>query len=195
MNSNYTIVGLLTLSPMSVAPVCHVGDPLQITCTSSESGIKWSSIFQGSDVLITSGGPNNQQTQVTADSVTFTFTRTSNPGVSPLVSTLSIDSVSIGLNGTVVRCADLADPMISVAATLKIIDTINQSEFVNVVRKMYILYSCTHHRFPAIHSNIEGFRRELRGWSCHSYCGVDSTRRYHIHHQCITFDLHNRHWE
>ena len=29
------IIGVLTLSPMMVVPVCHVGDPLQITCTAS----------------------------------------------------------------------------------------------------------------------------------------------------------------
>ena len=33
---------LLTLSPMMVAPVCSVGDPLQITCTASEEFIRWS---------------------------------------------------------------------------------------------------------------------------------------------------------
>ena len=128
---------------MNVAPVCHVGDPLQLTCTSSESGIKWSSIFQGSDVLITSGGANNQRTQVTVNSVTFTFMRTSDPGVSPLVSTLSIDSVNISLNGTVVRCADLMDPMISATSTIKIID-VSLSEFINVVRKhLYLVFMLT----------------------------------------------------
>ena len=34
--------GMLTLSPMMVAPVCRVGDPLQITCTASVDFIRWS---------------------------------------------------------------------------------------------------------------------------------------------------------
>ena len=39
-------IGQLTLFPTSVASVCRVGDPLQLTCTAHvESGIKWD-IFQ-----------------------------------------------------------------------------------------------------------------------------------------------------
>ena len=33
---------MLTLSPMMVAPVCRVGDPLQITCTALVEFIRWS---------------------------------------------------------------------------------------------------------------------------------------------------------
>ena len=33
---------MLILSPMMVAPVCHVGDPLQLTCTASVEFIRWS---------------------------------------------------------------------------------------------------------------------------------------------------------
>ncbi|MCG8623056.1 MAG: hypothetical protein MJE68_13805, partial [Proteobacteria bacterium] len=53
-------VGQLILSPMSVASVCSVGDPFQLTCTASvEAGIKWN-IFRVnvnviSDVLFTVG--------------------------------------------------------------------------------------------------------------------------------------------
>ena len=119
---------------MSVAPVCRAGDPLQLTCTASvESGIRWN-VFQNneqivSDVLITIRSANNQRTPITVDSVTFTHVRTSAPGASPLVSTLSIDSVNIGLNGSVVRCSDLSDPMISTSTTIQIFDT-SQSAFV-----------------------------------------------------------------
>ena len=59
------------------------------------------------------------------NSTTFTFTRTSAEDVSPLISTLSIDSVSIGLNGTVVNCMDANNPMISNSTTIQIIDTSN----------------------------------------------------------------------
>ena len=119
---------------MSVAPVCRVGEPLQLTCTASiEAGIQWS-VFRNneqivSDVLITIGSANNQRTPITVDSVTFTHVRTSAQGASPLVSTLSIDSVSIALNGTVVNCGDLSNPMTSTSTTIQIID-ISQSAFV-----------------------------------------------------------------
>ena len=129
------------LSSMTVAPVCRVGDHIiEITCTATVENVRWN-VFRVneqatveqivSDVLILSISSNNQRTSVTVDSVTFTFMRTSQQGAtSPLISTLSIDSVSAGLNGTVVRCADLANPMTSVSnTTIQIIDT-SQSEFI-----------------------------------------------------------------
>ena len=147
--------------------MCSVGDPLQLTCTASvESGIKWNVFNQVneqivSDVLITTGSANNQRTSLTVNSITFTSLRTSAQGASPLTSILSIDSVGIGLNGTEVRCSDLSDPMISATTTIQIVDT-NQSEFVKKTN-ICILYSYSesHHRFPSVHPNIEGFRRAL----------------------------------
>ena len=49
---------------------------------------------------------SQQVTSITVNSTTFTFMRSSARGASPLKSTLSIDSVSIGLNGTVVNCTE-----------------------------------------------------------------------------------------
>ena len=126
--------------------MCRAGEPLQLTCTASvESGIQWS-VFRNneqivSDVLITIGSANNQRTPVTPevlDSVTFTFIRTSAGGASPVTSTLSIDSVSIDLNGTVVNCGDLSDPMMSAATTIQIIDT-SQSEFIKYLYLVFML--------------------------------------------------------
>ena len=146
--------------------MCSVGDPFQLTCTASvEDGIKWN-IFRVdvkviSDVLITVGMAKNQMIPMTVDSVTFTFIKNSAPGASPLVSTLSIDSVS--WNRTVVNCSDLLDSTTSAATTIQLIDT-SQSEFVKKTI-ICILYSCSesHHRFPSVHSNIDDFRRALRG--------------------------------
>ena len=145
-------IGQLTLSPTSVASVCRVGDPLQLTCTAPvESGIKWD-IFQSEstfrfvdDVVITLGSAKNQRTPVTVNnSIMFTFTKISDPGASPLVSTLSIDSVSIFLNGSVVNCSDLSDSTTSAATTIQIIDT-HQGEFIIVVTKVIIIcVSCIH---------------------------------------------------
>jgi hypothetical protein len=56
----------------------------------------------------------------------------STEGALPLITRLSIDSVSIGLNGTVVRCSDVANPMTSASTTIQIIDT-SQSELPNPI--------------------------------------------------------------
>ena len=122
---------MVTLSPMMVAPVCRVGDPLQLTCTATVEFISWS-IFQISeqgtlemeinDELINSRD-DNQMTQTVVNSATFTFSRSSARGASPLISTLSIDSVSIGLNGTVVHCSDVANSGILASSTIQIVDT------------------------------------------------------------------------
>ena len=115
-------IGMVTLSPVMVAPVCHVGDPLQITCTAVLAGsvqtIRWS-IFriineQGTlseitnSVLIDNSDAHQEKTKDVA-SVTFTYARISAQGASPLVSTLSIESVNIGLNGTIVSCSDVSN--------------------------------------------------------------------------------------
>ena len=124
---------MVTLSPMSVAPVCRVGDPLQITCTAVLAGsvqtIRWS-IFrvindQGTlseitnSVLIDNSDAHQWKTKEVA-SVTFTYARISNQGASPLVSTLSFDSANIGLNGTVVNCSDVANSTTSALTTIHI---------------------------------------------------------------------------
>ena len=129
---------------MTVAPVCRVGDPLQLTCTASVQAIRWN-IFrvindQGTlseflitnSVLIDNSSANQRKSSVVA-STTFTYARISNQGASPLVSTLSIDSVNIGLNGTVVRCSDVADPMTSASTTVVMKDT-------NKISKLTSLY-------------------------------------------------------
>ena len=112
--------------------MCHVGDPLQITCTAPVEFLRWTIVVvneQGMNEEITairnSLDSSQQLTQVVVNSTTFTFMRTSTQRASPLISTLSIDSVSIGLNGTVVRCMDVANPMISASTTIQIIDTSN----------------------------------------------------------------------
>ena len=108
---------MLTLSPMTVAPVCRVGDPLQITCTATRDStdfLEWYFVVVNEygivmEVMAYSNSRDRTQelqTQRTINSTTFTFMRISARGATPLVSTLSIDSVNIGLNGTVVHCLD-----------------------------------------------------------------------------------------
>ena len=127
---------MLTLSPMSVAPVCNIGDPLQLTCIASVEFMRWSVLRfneQGilekitNDVTVNSRDPYNQMTPAVVNSATFTFIRSSAQEDSPLISTLSIDSVNIGLNGTIVQCMDVANPTTLASTIIQIID-ISQSE-------------------------------------------------------------------
>ena len=131
---------MVTLSPMIVAPVCHVGDPLQMTCTASTEFLMWR-VFRINDQGMVKKVINDeiinsmdmhQTTLTTVNSVTLTFTRTSaQEANSPLISTLSIDSVSIGFNGTVVNCTDVAIVNSTAASTtIHIIDD-SQSELIN----------------------------------------------------------------
>ena len=87
---------------MLVAPVCRVGDQLNLTCTASIEFITWS-VFcvneQGILERAINDEPINsedmlQMPEPTVNSLaTFTFMRTSAQGDLPLISTLSVDSV------------------------------------------------------------------------------------------------------
>ena len=130
---------------MSVAPVCRVGDPLQLTCTASVEFMQWS-ILRGNeqgmlnkvtnDVILSSGNPNNMM-QTRVDSILLTFTRVS---TQPLISILSVESVTIGLSGIVVRCSDAANQTISASTTIHIIDS-SQTES----KLAYLGYSLYYH--------------------------------------------------
>ena len=116
---------MVTLSPMMVAPVCHVGDHLNLTCTASVEFITWSFTVmteQGREDKITIFSTTSHQSMPTVvNSTTFTLMRNSPQSVLPLIVTLSIDSVSIGLNGTVVNCIDTRNSTTSVSTTIQII--------------------------------------------------------------------------
>ena len=124
----FKYAGMVTLSPMMVAPVCRVGDPLQLTCTASVEFIRWSIVVvneHGMEEEITAIRNSIDLSPEPIDriinSTTFTFSRTSAEDVSPLISTLSIDSVSIDLNGTVVNCMDANNLTASNSTTIQII--------------------------------------------------------------------------
>ena len=98
---------MVTLSPVMEASVCHAGDPLQITCTALAQSIRWSifcvideqgTLAEDFNSMSIDSRDANQMKQSIVNSTTFTFTRSSASGASPLISILSIDSVSIGLN-------------------------------------------------------------------------------------------------
>ena len=114
--------GTLTLSPATIAPVCHGDDSLQLTCTASDSVefLGWTlmqlvneqgMIEEFSPMYIGANSLSPQPMPIVVNSTTITIRRISARGASPLVSTLSFDSIGIGLNGTVVNCADETNSM------------------------------------------------------------------------------------
>ena len=120
----------MTLSPVMVAPVCRVGDPLQLTCTASVEFIQWK-ILQANEQGVLQEVTTtvkftildqNQMSQRIVNSATFNFVRSSAQSTQPLVSTLSIDSVNMGLNGTEVHCSEVGGSMTSASTTIQIID-------------------------------------------------------------------------
>ena len=124
---------MLTLSPMSVAPVCRVGDPLQLTCTASATNnIQWrftvaneQGVEEDLTPFSTAGALSNRSVIIQVNSTTFTLMRNSSRNDLPLIVTLSIDSVSTSLNGTVVSCIDPGNSTASASTTIQIIDTSN----------------------------------------------------------------------
>jgi hypothetical protein len=126
---------------MSVAPVCRVGDPLQLTCTASVEFIKWKilqpneqgTLVEVAGAQINSRDINVQISERVLDSATLTFMRNSGQFASPLTSTLSINSVGIDLNGTVVNCTDVANQMTLASTTIEIIDISQISELISHV--------------------------------------------------------------
>ena len=137
---------IFTGPSVTVAPVCRVGYPLQTICTASVQFIRWNILQNNEQGTLVAVGTSvqinsiddNQMSQRVVNSATFTFTRTSGLGDLPLISTVSIDSVSIGLNGTVVKCTDSGNEMTLASSIIQIIDT-SQSEFAILI-KFYILH-------------------------------------------------------
>ena len=114
MHVHITIcTGTATISPPGIAPVCS-GDQLELTCTTTGMFLNWSiSLATPEDGatgqtywrLLQSIGPIHQQAhQITVDSTTFHFSRSSAQDSLPVVSRLLISSTR---NGTVINCTDV----------------------------------------------------------------------------------------
>ncbi|MCG8626653.1 MAG: hypothetical protein MJE68_32215, partial [Proteobacteria bacterium] len=93
------VIDTILLSPMSGAPVCHVGDPLQLTCTASVVFVSWSIVVVNEHgrlheitAFSNSRDMTRQPTLVVVNDTSFTFMRISARNATPLVSTLSINS-------------------------------------------------------------------------------------------------------
>ena len=132
---------MLSLSPLTVASVCRVGDSLQLTCIAPVRSLRWSILQvndQGTLVGVTNsvlidGSDDNQRKQSKVASTILIYMRISTSGASPLISTLSINSVSNSLNGTVVRCSDVTNPMISASTIIQIANISQISELTKLL--------------------------------------------------------------
>ena len=106
--------GMATISPPETARVCR-GHQLELICSVTGSFLQWrfSLIREGETTprpymfTITSLNSDNQTQNLRVNSTIFTFARTSSQYSLPLVSSLTINAISDGLNGTVVTCSDI----------------------------------------------------------------------------------------
>ena len=119
---------MVELSVSPVAPVCQVGDQLELTCTTPGTVHRWEfTVFPENmtytTVPITSVGTNGVPPQLTVSSSMVNFFRLSGQDSSPLVSRITVNPVSSGLNRTVVNCFEGISSTDSVATTtIRIID-------------------------------------------------------------------------
>ena len=119
-----------------IAPVCHVGDRLELTCsTTVATFLRWRfSVFdeqlqiRNIERNINSDDTSAQMSSETLNSTLFIVTRTSTQRASPLVSTLTIINVTSNLNGTRVHCMEVDGPMSANSTTIIVVE-IRHSKF------------------------------------------------------------------
>ena len=119
----------VTLLPGSVAQVCQAGDPLELTCITNGTIIRWTFTARNSLGRLIEYGPTfisaqdeaQQRSEIRVNSTIFISMRTSARNRSPLISTMVINSISSDLNGTVVNCEDIGNS-ITVSTTIHYID-------------------------------------------------------------------------
>ena len=105
----------MELSPSPVAPVCQAGDQLELTCNTT-AGIaiehRWEFTVFPENVTHTgrpveSIGVSGIPPLLAINTSTITFSRLSGPNDLSLISRVTVNPVSIGVNGTVVKCIDI----------------------------------------------------------------------------------------
>ena len=123
-------IGLITveISPSPVAPVCQDGDQLELICTSPQTVHRWELTVLPENIThttvpVSSAGTSGVPPPLLIRSTVITFSRLSGQDSSPLISRITISSVSSGLNRTVVNCFEGISSTDSVATTtIRIID-------------------------------------------------------------------------
>ena len=110
----------MTIFPSPRVTLCRVGDELEVTCTATETTLlTWNLTVIGVTNSITRilSATTLRQDVVIINSTTLTFSRVSDLGASPLISTLAASVVSQGLNGTRIICMDRSTATASMATT------------------------------------------------------------------------------
>ena len=111
-----------------VAPVCQAGHQLVLTCSVTAAGafLRWEFTVSGSPVTFTpdvvADGSRGVASAVMVNSTTFTFSRLSAQDSSPLISWMTINHVSEGLNGVQMSCMDVEASQ-SATTIIRILDT------------------------------------------------------------------------
>ena len=147
--------GVVVISPSPVAAVCQEGDQLELTCTSSDIFLRWEiTVFPENmtyvQAPITSVGASGIPPPLMISGSMITFSRLSGPNVLPLISRVTVASVSIGLNGTVVKCFEGSTSTdIVTTTTIRIIDPFAQ--FGKISLGQYLLY--LHYRIVTVVTN------------------------------------------
>ena len=99
--------------------MCHIGDQLGVMCSTNGNTLDWKFVLVGTNDHIDSTITSTQQVQDvrTSHSVIFLFSRTSEQGTLPLVSTLEISSVGQNLNGSTIICMESTSNAMAPMAT------------------------------------------------------------------------------
>ena len=125
------LVGLVEISPSMIAPVCQIGDQLELMCTTSgvlvlqswqlisnpESGRMLVQLQQ----ISSAGSSGVDSGPITINSTTFNSSRLSGPGNLPLITRMIISPVAKGLNGSQVRCVNALASEQSATTTIVVI--------------------------------------------------------------------------
>lgn len=118
----------MIISPSPVATVCNAGDMLEVNCTTNTSSVlTWSLTYisengmveQVEDIIISSSAMI-QPTRTISSSV-ISFARRSEQRSTPLTSSMTVASVSLGLNATRITCRESVGTARSETTTIYII--------------------------------------------------------------------------
>ena len=106
--------GVVNISPSPVAPVCQEGDQLELTCSIPGEFKIWKfTVTLDNGVTetfmpdISSDGVAPSLIMMVNSTIIFTVSRLSAQDTTPLISRMTINRVSEGLNGVTVSCVDV----------------------------------------------------------------------------------------
>ena len=118
----------MEIFPSVVAPVCSDGDRLELTCTTSGKLHTWQLIVNPENGVaamkqVSSIGSTGVDSQplIINSTIMITFSRLSRQGISPLISRMTVNPVTEGLNSSQVNCVNTQVSSESARTTIYII--------------------------------------------------------------------------